>query len=85
MRLRFRWQAKVIYLSQIFFIFCILLRKENDMSKDIISYTLTHDELETMLSSEYGTKVEPVDLKQLNKQKMNQQRARMMEKNGYKR
>lgn len=52
------------------------------MSKDIISYTLTHDELETMLSSEYGTKVEPVDLKQLTKQKMNQQRARMMEKMG---
>ncbi len=55
------------------------------MSKDIISYTLTHDELESMLSSEYGTKVEPVDLKQLTKQKLNQQRARMMEKNGYKR
>lgn len=50
------------------------------MSKEIISYTLTHEELEDMLSSEYGTKVEPVDLKQLAKQRMNQQRARQLEK-----
>lgn len=54
------------------------------MSEEIISYTLTHEELEDMLSSRYGTKVEPVDMKQLNKQKINQQRAKMMEKRGYK-
>ncbi|MDF2633437.1 MAG: hypothetical protein K0R78_311 [Pelosinus sp.] len=50
------------------------------MSKEVISYTLTHEELEDMLSSEYGTKVEPVDLKQLTKQKMNQQRIKQLEK-----
>lgn len=50
------------------------------MSEEIISYTLTHEELENMLLSKYGAKVEPVDIKQLTKQKMNQQRARMMEK-----
>jgi hypothetical protein len=54
------------------------------MSKEIVSYTLTQEELEDLLSSEYGTKIEPVDVKQLAKQKMNQQRARMLEKKGYK-
>ena len=54
------------------------------MSKEIISYTLTQEELEDLLSSEYGSKIEPVDVKQLTKQKMNQQRARMLEKKGYK-
>lgn len=50
------------------------------MSKEIISYTLTQEELENLLSSEYGTKIEPVDIKQLTKQKLNQQRAKMMDK-----
>jgi len=50
------------------------------MTKKMISYTLPQEELENLLSSEFGTKIEPVDAKQLAKQKMNQQRARQLEK-----
>lgn len=50
------------------------------MNKKIISYTLTQEELENLLSSKYGTKIEPVDVKQLDKHKSNQQRARQFDK-----
>lgn len=50
------------------------------MNKKIVSYTLTQEELENLLSSEYGTKVAPVDVKRLDKHKNNQQRARQLDK-----
>lgn len=46
----------------------------------MISYTLTQEELEDLLLCEYGNKIEPVDVKQLAKQKNNQQRARQFNK-----
>ena len=55
-------------------------QRRNIMTKKMISYTLPQEELENLLSSEFGTKIEPVDAKQLAKQKMNQQRARQLEK-----
>lgn len=46
----------------------------------MISYTLTQEELENLLLTKYGEKIEPVDAKQLAKQKNNQQRARQFNK-----